>query len=62
MGPCETFILAERGPGVEALSAALEWYLYQYPESVLLKKWLEDSIQAAENVFIKGVLQSTDQL
>jgi hypothetical protein len=41
-------VLKERGPGITALPVALERYLTKYPDSVLLRKWLEDLLVLAK--------------
>ncbi|TFY79288.1 hypothetical protein EWM64_g4726 [Hericium alpestre] len=47
----DTFTITERGPGIEALAQVLEGCLKQFPDSVLLQKWVSDSIIAAEMVY-----------
>ncbi|KAF9237835.1 hypothetical protein BU15DRAFT_15441, partial [Melanogaster broomeanus] len=41
----------ERGPGLSAIIAVLGNYLTQHPESVIMKKWLDDLILSAEQAF-----------
>jgi hypothetical protein len=41
-------VLKERGPGITALPDTLERYLTKYPDSVLLRKWLEDLLVSAK--------------
>lgn len=46
-----TFKLTERGPGIEALADVLEKYTTEFPDDVILNKWVADSSRAAENAF-----------
>ncbi|RPD52677.1 hypothetical protein L226DRAFT_474064 [Lentinus tigrinus ALCF2SS1-7] len=50
-GPRETFIIKERGPGLEALADVLEVHIGKFPNDICFRKWLEDACRAAENTF-----------
>ena len=43
--------LKERGPGLSAVIIVLENYLTELPKSVILKKWVDDLILSAHQVF-----------
>ena len=48
-GPVE---LKEKGPSISSLADILEKYLTQYPNSVLIRKWLVDILESATLVFV----------
>ncbi|TBU55069.1 hypothetical protein BD310DRAFT_1041341 [Dichomitus squalens] len=50
-GRRNTFVLQERGPGTVALVDVLRKYTTQFPEDVLLQKWVDDACRAAENAY-----------
>ncbi len=50
-GPRDTFVIKERGPGLEPLADVLQVHIGKFPDDVRFTKWLEDACRAAENVF-----------
>lgn len=53
-GPRDTFILQERGPGIETLPEFFDAHATELGGHALFMKWLDDSIRAAENVYISA--------
>ncbi|EED78338.1 predicted protein [Postia placenta Mad-698-R] len=50
-GPGDTFILNERGPGIESLPDILSSYMPEFSESPLFQKWINDCCRAAEMAY-----------
>lgn len=50
-GRGDTFELMERGPGIEALSDVLAHYTTEFPDDILLQKWVDDACRAAELIY-----------
>jgi hypothetical protein len=49
-GPIE---FTERGPPVEALVSVLDRYIKDFPNNLLLEKWVDDALAGAIHTFTK---------
>ncbi|KAF6756529.1 ribonuclease H-like domain-containing protein [Ephemerocybe angulata] len=45
------FFVKHRGPAMEALATVLEYWLKDYPDDVILLKWLTDSLNSAKSAY-----------
>ncbi|CAK5269495.1 unnamed protein product [Mycena citricolor] len=45
------FAIESRGPGIQCLSSVLVSWIQRYPKNVIFRKWLQDAIASAQDVF-----------